>query len=187
MVIAGPVKRATVKVGRRFAQLAPEGRPFANLSEGQPVGEFTLSKIEPTHLVLQARGGQQLVYFTKKTDRNAGASPPVAAAAPVQGASAADATASPTGTAPASTVASADNAPPAATTHPSPGNAAAGSMAVSNHSGAGNTTAATAANNTAGTEVNVANSLAAALAAAKINPGQRTNVPFVNPFSNLAR
>jgi len=182
------MKRATVKVGRRFASLAPEGRPFANLSEGQAVGEFTLSKIEPTHLVLQARGGQQLVYFTKKTDRGTGTSPPVAAAAPVQGASAADAAASPPATPPANTVASADNAPPATTTsaNASPANtntATAGSIAVSNNGGTGNAaTAATAANNTPGTEVNLANSLAAALAAAKVNTGQRPSVPFVNPF-----
>ena len=85
VVIVGAVKRATVKVGSRFASLAVDGKAFATLTEGQSAGEFTVSQIQPTHIVLNAPGGLQSIYFTKKTDRSAGPGG-VTAPAPVQAA-----------------------------------------------------------------------------------------------------
>ena len=82
VVIVGQVKRATVKMGPRFANAATPGRAFANLVEGQLLGEFTVAEISPTYLTLSAPGGRQQVYFTKKSDRGAGN--PVASAAPAQ-------------------------------------------------------------------------------------------------------
>ena len=69
VVIVGQTKRATIKVGSRFAQLDTQGRGFVSVSEGQALGEWTLAEIHPTHLVLGAPGGQQNVMFNKKTDR----------------------------------------------------------------------------------------------------------------------
>ncbi|WP_322594612.1 hypothetical protein [Acidovorax sp.] len=89
VVIAGSVKMANVRLGPRFASAATEGRPFSTFREGQALGEFTLSQVHPTHVVLSAPGGQQSIYFTKKTDRAAGPSAPAPVAqgqAPVQGA-----------------------------------------------------------------------------------------------------
>ena len=88
VIITSEGKRATVKVGKRFAHLASSGRPFANLTEGQTLGEFTLSAIRPDHLVLFAPGGEQRLYFTPRTDRAASPAALVAAAPPppVQGA-----------------------------------------------------------------------------------------------------
>ena len=65
----GQTKRATIKVGSRFAQLDTQGRGFVSISEGQALGEWVLSEIHPTHLVLGAPGGRQTVLFNKKTDR----------------------------------------------------------------------------------------------------------------------
>lgn len=75
VVIVGPTKRATVKVGSRFAQLDTQGRGFVSISEGQALGDWVLAEIHPTHLVLGAPGGKQMVMFNKKTDRVATASP----------------------------------------------------------------------------------------------------------------
>lgn len=91
VVIVGSVKMANVRLGARFASAAVEGRAFSSLREGQALGEFTLAQIHPTHVVLSAPGGQQSIYFTKKTDRASGPAPaaavPVAQGqAPVQGA-----------------------------------------------------------------------------------------------------
>lgn len=89
VVIAGSVKMANVRLGPRFASAATEGRPFSTFREGQALGEFTLSQVHPTHVVLAAPGGQQSIYFTKKTDRTAGPGAPAPVAqgqAPVQGA-----------------------------------------------------------------------------------------------------
>ena len=72
IVIVGATKRATVKVGPRFASSAPNGRSFSNLVEGQTLGEFTVSHISSTYVTLSAPGGQQQVHFTKKTDRSVG-------------------------------------------------------------------------------------------------------------------
>lgn len=69
VVIVGQTKRATIKVGSRFAQLDTQGRGFVSISEGQVLGEWTLAEIHPTHLVLGAPGGKQNVMFNKKTDR----------------------------------------------------------------------------------------------------------------------
>lgn len=89
VVIAGSVKMANVRLGPRFASAATEGRPFSTFREGQSLGEFTLAQVHPTHVVLSAPGGQQSIYFTKKTDRAAGPGAPAPVAqgqAPVQGA-----------------------------------------------------------------------------------------------------
>lgn len=89
VVIAGSVKMANVRLGPRFASAATEGRPFSSFREGQALGEFTLAQIHPTHVVLSAPGGQQSIYFTKKTDRASGPAAPAPVAQgqpPVQGA-----------------------------------------------------------------------------------------------------
>lgn len=69
VVIVGQTKRATIKVGSRFAQIDTQGRGFVSVSEGQVLGEWRLTEIHPTHIVLGAPGGQQNVMFNKKTDR----------------------------------------------------------------------------------------------------------------------
>jgi hypothetical protein len=74
VVIVGDTKRATIKVGPRFAQLDTQGRGFVSVSEGQAIGEWTLMEIQPAHLVLGAPGGRQTVMFNKKSDRVASAS-----------------------------------------------------------------------------------------------------------------
>ena len=87
VVITNQSKQATIKVGKRFAHLAPVGRSFANVTEGQSLGEFTLAAVRADHVVLYAPGGEQRLYFTRKTDRAAGFAGAVAAATPpVQGA-----------------------------------------------------------------------------------------------------
>ncbi|MBB6560563.1 hypothetical protein HNP48_003239 [Acidovorax soli] len=89
VVIAGSIKMANVRLGPRFASAATEGRPFSTFREGQALGEFTLSQVHPTHVVLSAPGGQQSIYFTKKMDRAAGPAAPAPVAqspSPVQGA-----------------------------------------------------------------------------------------------------
>lgn len=87
VIITGESRRATVKVGKRFAHLATSGRPFANVTEGQTLGEFILSAVRPDHLVLFAPGGEQRLYFTPKADRATNPTALVAAAPPpVQGA-----------------------------------------------------------------------------------------------------
>ena len=86
IIIVGESKRATVKVGKRFAHLSSSGRPFANLTEGQTLGEFILSAVRPDHLVLFAPGGEQRLYFTPKSDRAAGPGQLATAPPPVQGA-----------------------------------------------------------------------------------------------------
>ncbi len=80
VVIVGHTKRATVKVGSRFARLAVPGRAFVTLTEGQSLGEFTLSEIQANQLVLSAPGGKQMVGFTKKTDRLSSPPAPIAQA-----------------------------------------------------------------------------------------------------------
>lgn len=182
VVIAGSVKRATVKVGKRFASAAPEGRAFASLQEGQPLGEFTLAQIHPTHIVLQASGGQQSVYFTKKTDRGSAAS--TMAAAPVQGASTAPGESPPPATGQASPVANAEAAPApavastqtAGAVNPPPTASSVGSPNAANP--------ATAGGPGTPAEINIPNSLAAALAAARANASKGNAAPsgFQNPF-----
>lgn len=175
VVIAGSVKRATVKVGKRFAGLAPEGRPFASLQEGQSLGEFTLAQIHPTHIVLQAPGGQQPVYFTKKTDRG-GAASAVAAAAPVQGASTTPGESPPPANGQVAAVANADTSLPAgASTH------TAG--AINTPPAVAPVTASNSATPATPAEINIPNSLAAALAAARANATKGSgSSAFQNPF-----
>ena len=72
VVIAGQTKRATIKYGPRFASLNTSGKPFVTISEGQVIGEYTLTGIKPTFLVFTALGGQQQLSFNKKMDRSAG-------------------------------------------------------------------------------------------------------------------
>ena len=74
VVIVGQIKRATVKFGPRFSSLNTTGKQFTTISEGQAIGEYRLTGINPTHLVLTAPGGQQQLSFNKKTDRTAGIS-----------------------------------------------------------------------------------------------------------------
>lgn len=83
VTIVGNSRLATVKVGKRFGALAPEGRAFATVAEGQALGEFTLAQVQPNQIVLKAPGGQQTIGFTKKADRSA-ASSGATAPAPVQ-------------------------------------------------------------------------------------------------------
>lgn len=177
VVIAGAVKRATVKVGKRFAGLAPEGRPFASLQEGQSLGEFTLAQIHSTHIVLQAPGGQQPVYFTKKTDRG-GAAPAVAAVAPVQGASTTPGDSSPPANGQATPVANAE------TTQSPAGPSATAAGAINAAPGAAPVAASNSSTPATPAEVNIPNSLAAALAAARANAAKGTSgsSAFQNPF-----
>ena len=72
VVIIGKTKRATVKYGPRFASLNTSGKPFITISEGQVIGEYTLTGIKPTHLIMTAPGGQQQISFNKKMDRGGG-------------------------------------------------------------------------------------------------------------------
>lgn len=85
VTIVGPRRLATVKVGSRFAQMAPPGRAFVTLAEGQAAGEFTVQQVAADRLVLGAAGSQQVLHFTRKADRGG---TPVANAVPtpVQGA-----------------------------------------------------------------------------------------------------
>ena len=72
VVIVGQTKRATIKYGPRFASLNTSGKPFVTISEGQVIGEYTVTGIKPTYLVLTAPGGQQQLSFNRKMDRSAG-------------------------------------------------------------------------------------------------------------------
>ncbi len=69
VVIVGQMKRATVRLGSRYVVLDTQGRGFVTMSEGQSLGDWVLSEIHPTHLVLGSPGGKQTVMFNKKTDR----------------------------------------------------------------------------------------------------------------------
>lgn len=87
VTIVGERRLATVKVGSRFAQLAPAGRSFVTLGEGQAAGEFVVRQVAADRLVLEAAGGRQVLQFTRKSDRGAGGAalastvpPPVQAA-----------------------------------------------------------------------------------------------------------
>lgn len=172
VVIAGSVKMANVRLGPRFASAATEGRPFSTFREGQALGEFTLSQVHPTHVVLSAPGGQQSIYFTKKMDRATGPGAPAPVAqspSPVQGAT-------PVVQAPAGDPAAAQAAAAAPTTPP-PG---AGTAQVAQQQAAAAPAPAPAANspNAANT---VFNSLSEALNAARNNANMQQN-QGANPF-----
>lgn len=162
-VLVGGQRLATVKVGKRFAALAPEGREFATLRQGQMLGEFSIAAIQMDSIVLQAAGGQQRLYFTPKTDRAAGAKPSVVATAPVQGSS--------------NPGADAQHPAPAETPAPTQGTPApTGSTQPTGlgQAGAPTTTAA---------PFNLRSSLAAALEAAR-NNNQQPSPPPGNPAAN---
>jgi len=182
VVIVGAVKRATVKVGSRFASLAVDGKAFATLTEGQSAGEFTVSQIQPTHIVLNAPGGLQSIYFTKKTDRSAGPGG-VTAPAPVQAATAhtpttpdmPTQTASEGGTGAAPTATATAQTPTASSSSQSPG-----SMQM-------NAPDANAVAGTTSAQNPMAGGLAAALAAARAKavgqaPTGQPSPIFGNPF-----
>lgn len=70
VVIAGNVKRAVVKVGGNMKHLAgPNGRAFLSISEGQALGSYVVSEIQPHQVLLSAGATRQVVVFGKKTDR----------------------------------------------------------------------------------------------------------------------
>ena len=174
-MIVGSVKRATVKVGPRFASTAPAGRVFTNLVEGQALGEFTVAQITPTHVTLSAAGGQQLVHFTKKSDRATGntVAASITPAQPVQ-------TASET---------PADSAQNANAAQPGVGESVP-AAAIGNTVNAKNSVSAGAQPGVPGKEgavipavVDIQNSLAAAIAAARANSANKpaTN-NSLNPF-----
>lgn len=171
VVIAGSVKMANVRLGPRFASAATEGRPFSTFREGQALGEFTLAQVHPTHVVLSAPGGQQSIYFTKKTDRAAGPGAPAPVAqsqAPVQGAT--PVVQAPAGDPTAQTTAAAAVAPPAganvAQAAAQQQQAAAAAAPAANSPNAANT---------------VFNSLSEALNAARNNASMQQN-QGANPF-----
>lgn len=168
VVIVGSVKMANVRLGPRFASAAVEGRAFSSLREGQALGEFTLAQIHPTHVVLSAPGGQQSIYFTKKTDRASSPAPaavPVAQnQAPVQGAT--------------PTVQAADTAQAAAAPGGAPG---AASQAPPQQAAAAATQANPPAANSPNTANTVFNSLSEALSAARNNANMQQN-QGANPF-----
>ena len=87
------------------------GKLFTTISEGQVIGEYTLTGIKPTHLVLTAPGGQQQLNFNKKTDRPVGGSPVAPALA---GANDVDATGGGSQQQPTSTVDASGKLPPTA-------------------------------------------------------------------------
>lgn len=188
VVIVGAIKRATVKVGTRFAGLAADGKPFTTLSEGQSAGEFTVAEIQPSHLVLQAPGGQQIIRFTKKADRSAaigGATPPP----PVQSASVAPAPApAPEGGAqtPAADAASAPLSAATQALAPTPsattGGSATGSMQVVAPDVSGQA-AATAGNTVPGGGLAAALAAARSKAAAQAQGSGQPNPIFGNPFN----
>lgn len=174
VVLAGTVKRATVKTGPRFADAGTNPRGFVALSEGQQLGEFTVAAILPTHIVLAAPGGRQSVYFTKKTDRVAAAATPVAGPAPVQAPSDHPPRDSggPTSTSPTA----APLPPPGAPAGAAPTRNISASPSAAANSGPTQTAAAP--------PVNIQNSLAAAIAAAQANPANRpTTNEILNPFA----
>lgn len=172
VVIAGSVKMANVRLGPRFASAATEGRPFSTFREGQALGEFTLAQVHPTHVVLSAPGGQQSIYFTKKTDRAAGTGAPAPVAqgqSPVQGATPVAQT--PAGD-PATTQAAATAVVP-------PAGANAGQAAQ--QQAAATPAAAPAAANSPNAANTVFNSLSEALNAARNNANMQQN-QGANPF-----
>ncbi|MDP4076474.1 hypothetical protein [Acidovorax sp. A1169] len=172
VVIAGSVKMANVRLGPRFASAATEGRPFSTFREGQALGEFTLAQVHPTHVVLSAPGGQQSIYFTKKTDRAAGTGAPAPVAqgqSPVQGATPVAQT--PAGD-PATTQAAATAVVP-------PAGANAGQAAQ--QQAAATPDAAPAAANSPNAANTVFNSLSEALNAARNNANMQQN-QGANPF-----
>lgn len=182
VTIVGNSRLATVKVGKRFAALAPEGRAFATVAEGQAVGEFTVAQVQPNQIVLQAPGGQQAIGFTKKSDRSAASSSGVTAPAPVQTATEVVATpqeGGPQGAAPAAAPAGTGSTAPAAAPV-----AGAGSMQVNK----GGDTGSNAATPAAPTTSPMGGSLAEALAAARAKAAQaggasgRPDPIFGNPF-----
>lgn len=171
VVIVGNVKMANVRLGQRFASAAVEGRAFSSLREGQMLGEFTLAQIHPTHVVLSAPGGQQSIYFTKKTDRASGPAPAAAVPvaqnqAPVQGA---------TPVTPQAGDAAQAAAPPAAV----PG--ANANQAAQQQAAAAAAQANPPAANSPNTANTVFNSLSEALSAARNNANMQQN-QGANPF-----
>lgn len=179
VAIVGSVKSATVKVGPRFADSAPSDRAFSQLSEGQKLGEFTVASITGTHILLQAPGGTQMVYFNKKTDRAAGPSVAMAPALqPVQ---------APSEAAPRDPGAthSGGVAQGAGVLGSSPGGVPSGALVPRQAPGAppnapGDNAPPQAALNP---PVNIQNSLAAAIAAAQANATARPSTnDTLNPF-----
>ncbi|MES2609826.1 MAG: hypothetical protein V4679_06265 [Pseudomonadota bacterium] len=171
VVIAGSVKMANVRLGPRFAGAATEGRPFSTFREGQALGEFTLAQVHPTHVVLSAPGGQQSIYFTKKTDRAAGPGAPAPVAQsqpPVQGAT-------PVVQAPGADPANAQSAAAAVT--PPPGT----NVAQAAQQQAAAAPAAAPAANSPNAANTVFNSLSEALNAARNNANMQQN-QGANPF-----
>lgn len=183
VMIVGSVKRATVKVGSRFASLDAAGRGFVSISEGQTLGDWQLTEIQPTRLVLSPTNGSpttQMVVFTKKTDRVAAPSPistPMERPMPTALAPGND------GAAPASPNSAATSAAPPVATAASTAPAAAPT-----------TTPPTPSANPLGNMGGQTNSLAAAIAAAQAaaqanpqaNPQQnQSNAANFNPFLQL--
>ena len=169
VVITPEAKRATVRVGQRFSSLASPGRFFAVVTEGQALGEFTLTAIHVDHLALSAPGGEQRLYFTRKTDRGAAAA--VAAAAPVQG---------PTN--PSPEVAANGVGAPSRAGQPKP--EVGGGVAASNNGAQlGPQNDGNAVTPAAPAPFNLRNSLAATLEAAR-NNAQREGAPANNSQAN---
>lgn len=171
VVIAGSVKMANVRLGPRFASAATEGRAFSTFREGQVLGEFTLAQVHPTHVVLSAPGGQQSIYFTKKTDRTPGPAAPAPVAAqsqnPVQGAT--PVVQAPAGDPATQAAAVAAAPPPGTNTAPTAQQQAAAAQA------------APPAANSPNTANTVFNSLSEALNAARNNANMQQN-QGANPF-----
>jgi len=178
VVLAGNVKRATVKVGGKFAGLAQGKRPFLTVMEGQVLGEYTVGEIRANELVMLAGTGRQTVVFTKKTDRpTAGAAaPPVVQAAQVA----------------APTALQAPQAPlnpmgvglptPAAPTNTQPAPVADGGATAPQANTPAATAAPAASPAVSAASIAPPNSLAAAIAAAQA-AAQAGKPPAANPFT----
>lgn len=187
VVIVGPSKSATVRVGPRFSAVAPAGKAFATLREGQIVGEFTVAQIAPDQVVLQAPGGQQILRFTKKTDRVAASGSTVpapiqtATAVAAPAAEASQATPLPATTSPAAVQPTPAQPQPTAATPTTEGTALAAPLNATPSEASG-AVPGTASQSTVNPGTDLAAALAAARAAAGTPPANRTAPLFV-PFS----
>lgn len=84
VVVAGPVRKAILKLGPRFAGVPVGANGFAQVAQGGQLGEFTLAEVQPDQVLLRAVGGQQWVRFGIKKDRSARGAAPVALSAQPQ-------------------------------------------------------------------------------------------------------
>lgn len=184
VVMAGGVRKALLKLGKRFGSVPVGPTGLASVHVGGQLGEFVLAQVTPDQILLSAPGGQQWVRIGNKKDR-AGSSAAARAAAPQLGAG-------PTTPGIASYAQATPFAQPVVGNDPA---AATNTQAAANPPGApalmGVPGAPVGAGSGAGAPVAApAGSLAAAIAAAQANqanqPGSSGgSAAVVNPFEAL--